>query len=96
MGSHPSLGILGLGLVIAGVMLSGCSHENTLRCGSVAMYESAQSVRALRIPDDLSVPDETESLRVPNASQRVAGAESPAAECLELAPFLSDSADPDS
>lgn len=84
---------LGLGLVIAGAMVSGCSRDGALRCGNDAMYGSAQSVGALRIPDDLSVPDETESLRVPNASARVAETEPAAPECLELTPFGSDQTD---
>ena len=84
---------LGLGLVIAGAMVSGCSHDGGLRCGNDEIYGAAQSVGALRIPDDLSVPDETESLRVPNASERVAETQSPAPECLEQAPFSSDQTD---
>ena len=59
--------------------------------GAKTLVPATAQIRA-----DLSVPDETESLRVPNASERVAGTEPLAPECLELAPFSLDQTDTDS
>jgi hypothetical protein len=56
----------------AGVMLTacltGCSGENDLRCESTDRYATATSAPPVQIPDDLSPPDETNSLRLPPAS----------------------------
>lgn len=75
---------LSLGLAIA--VLSACSSEANLICPGDESYREAVSVGPLRIPDDLSVPDETESLRIPDPSPSAAIEGSPAPECLEATP----------
>jgi hypothetical protein len=55
--------------LLAGVMctswLCGCGGDNSLNCESSERYSGASSVTPVRVPDDLSPPDETDSLRLP-------------------------------
>jgi uncharacterized lipoprotein len=62
--------------------LSGCSGEDELRCDDTSRYATSVSVPPLRVPDDLTVPDESDSLLIPDP----AAAETVATECLETPP----------
>lgn len=53
-------------LSLTAVALGACSREKSLKCASGADYVEAETAGRLRIPDDLSVPDETDSLRIPS------------------------------
>ncbi len=81
--------------VLAGVMIAsavcGCRGEAELRCEPTERYTGAASIPPVRVPDDLSVPDESNSLRLPPPS---AGEEATGAlkGCLESPPpFFQDS-----
>ena len=58
--------------VVAGVMIAsavcGCRGEAELRCEPTERYTGAASIPPVRVPDDLSVPDESNSLRLPPPS----------------------------
>lgn len=45
--------------------LGGCSGGIGLRCEDPEFYTDSGEVPPVRIPDDLSPPDESESLRIP-------------------------------
>jgi uncharacterized lipoprotein len=45
--------------------LCGCSREQSLNCESSERYASARSVPPVRVPEGLTVPNETDSLRLP-------------------------------
>jgi len=64
--------------------LAGCSRGETVKCGGGTAYQSAVSESQLRIPDDLSVPVETDALRIPAESQPRDQEDSTA--CLEYSP----------
>lgn len=51
--------------MLASALAAGCSGESGLKCESGERYQNSFSVGPIRVPDDLSVPDESESLRVP-------------------------------
>jgi hypothetical protein len=72
--------------VAAAVLLcsfSACSRDHTLACEPTERYISATSSPPVQIPDDLSPPDESESLRLPPEG----GAASPrSGSCLETPP----------
>jgi hypothetical protein len=70
--------------------LTGCGRENTVACEATERYSTATSAPPVRIPDDLSPPDETDSLRLPaEAGPTVA----PTRPCLESPPgFYADGA----
>jgi uncharacterized lipoprotein len=55
--------------VVVSVMLAsalcGCGGDRELRCEPSDRYQSAASVPPVRVPDDLSVPDESNALRLP-------------------------------
>ncbi|MBN1240929.1 MAG: hypothetical protein JXB36_20690 [Gammaproteobacteria bacterium] len=72
------------GTVLAAAMLTACSGERGLACESGERYETAVSVAPIRVPDDLSLPDETEALRVPFPSS--GNDAPPEGECLESPP----------
>lgn len=75
---------LSIAAATAAFVVAGCSGERGLSCESSERYDSASSVAPIRVPDDLSVPDESEALRVPFPTS---GAEPPSAiECLETPP----------
>ena len=67
----------------------GCSGKKELRCNPDTAYQAASSSGQLRIPDDLNVPDETESLRIPDVLPRVDDGAEPSG-CLEESPAFSE------
>ncbi len=78
-------------LIILG--LGACSSETELRCGNHSDYREAASTGTLRIPDDLSVPDESDSLSIPGALPATPEI-TEAATCLEESPAFSGSPQP--
>lgn len=65
--------------------LAGCFGDRELRCESTERYQSARSVQPIRVPDDLSVPDESGSLSIPPRPQ-ASGSDSAREACLEYPP----------
>ncbi len=63
--------------------LSGCGRDHTLACEPTERYATAISVAPVRIPDDLSPPDESDSLRLPPEAGATAALGRP---CLESPP----------
>ena len=74
------------------LVLGACSGEAELRCGRDTLYRQASSTGTLRIPDDLSVPDESDSLAIPGAAP--VDDEEAAGSCLEESPALSGAPQP--
>jgi uncharacterized lipoprotein len=76
----------------AAALLAGCSGETELRGEDTSRYATSVSVPPLRIPDDLTVPDESDSLLIPDpdaVETRVA------TECLETPPSYYEQGDDD-
>lgn len=69
----------------AATAFAGCSHkEHSLRCEPNDRYALAGSTPPVRVPDDLTPPDETDALQLPSADVgRAASGEKP---CLESPP----------
>jgi len=78
----PVLGVM----LTAACALAACSGERELICNPDSDYQEADSVGQLRIPDDLSVPDETDSLRIPDTLPAAETASQPPGGCLEASP----------
>ncbi len=90
------------GVVLASCLLAGCfGQSGALACADASRYANSSSAPPLRVPDDLSLPDESDSLSVPppprNRSASAAGSESAAStsaassatakgHCLEVPP----------
>jgi uncharacterized lipoprotein len=74
--------------------LGACSGETTLRCSNQTEYLEATSTGTLRIPDDLSVPDESDSLNIPGAPPTTQESAEADASCLEESPAFSNPAQP--
>ena len=71
-------------VVVSGLAAAaaGCSRGEELRCEDASAYASSTSIPPIRVPDDLTVPDESDSLLIPDVP---ATAETPPA-CLETPP----------
>jgi hypothetical protein len=52
-------------ILVPVLALVGCFGDRELRCESTERFQGARSVQPVRVPDDLSVPDESEALRIP-------------------------------
>jgi len=64
--------------------LSGCSKEHSLHCEPTGRYALAASTPPVRVPDDLTPPDESDALQLPSPDAgRAASGEKP---CLESPP----------
>jgi hypothetical protein len=64
--------------------LCGCGRDRTLAaCEATERYATATSAPPVQIPDDLSPPDETDSLRLPAVE---GGASAVPRPCLETPP----------
>lgn len=75
-----------LGLMIA-VGLVGCRGRYAMRCEDPERYDDSGEIPPVRVPDDLSVPDETDALRIPQAGQLpIPGRGERRGPCLESPP----------
>ena len=77
-------------VVAAGLLVGACGRDKELRCTISTGYLDAVSADQLRVPGDLSIPDETDALRVPGPSLPGGDAGS-SDECLEFSPALQSS-----
>lgn len=78
-----------IALLLTLLALGACSRGTELNCGNNTQYRAATSTGTLRIPDDLSAPDESDSLRIPGSSAAVAETGDGALNCLEESPAFS-------
>jgi uncharacterized lipoprotein len=74
-----------IGMLLAAAAL-GCSREEGLRCEDPSQYASSTTAPPIRVPDDLSVPNESDSLRIPDAAGAASPEAPPPQECLEAPP----------
>ncbi len=75
---------------VALLFVAGCGRDALLRCENPEMYRGSGERAPIQIPDDLSVPNESDALRIPSG-ERLAVVEdeddeSVAVPCLELPP----------
>ena len=73
-------------LIAVALLVGGCSRNKAVRCTVSIGYLDAASGVQLRVPGDLSLPDETDALVVPG--QSVPGESAGAGGCLENSPAL--------
>jgi len=67
-------------------LCTGCSGDRGIRCEGSDLYAGAGSVAPIRVPDDLSLPDESEALSIPTAPSDVLEEDLTAESCLESPP----------
>jgi hypothetical protein len=72
--------------IVVGALLASCSHERGNQCGDDPRYTRARTAAPVRIPDDLTPPDETDSLRLPQGARQASAAADPNGRCLETPP----------
>jgi len=74
-------------VALAGLM-GACSRDKAVKCSAGTAYLSADSASLLRVPDGLTVPDQSEALNIPAPTPpRERDANSSA--CLEYSPAYS-------
>lgn len=73
-------------LIAAVLLIGGCSRDKAVRCTVSIGYLDAPSGAQLRVPGDLSLPDNADALVVPGPS--VPGESAAAGSCLEYSPAL--------
>lgn len=71
-------------VVLAVTLVAACGRRGEVRCEDPARYETSDSIPPVRVPEDLSLPDETESLVIPPGARSTQSAS--ASECLEAPP----------
>jgi hypothetical protein len=74
-------------VIVAGLLSGACSRNKEARCTLSTAYRDAVSADQLRVPGDLSIPDETDALRVPGPASPGEDAGS-SDVCLEFSPAL--------
>ena len=80
-------------LLVALAAAVGCSRGESLACQEDLRYQESTSLPPLQVPDDLTVPDETDALRVPGPQTARAPADDEP-PCIELPPrFFEPSGD---
>jgi hypothetical protein len=79
-----------LGLLVASLLAAGCAGSGRMSCESSARYASSGSIPPVRVPEDLSPPDESQSLRIPPEPDRDSAASLPPGQCLESPPSYFD------
>jgi len=78
-------------LLLAVLALGACSRNQPLGCGGHLAYLEAETADQLRVPDDLTVPDESESLRIPAVNPPEPAESAQVPTCLEESPAFSQS-----
>lgn len=81
-----------LGIAVLSVWLAACSGERGLSCETSDRYQISTTAEPLRVPDDLSPPDESEALVIPEVPEtELASRRADATECLESPPDFFES-----
>jgi uncharacterized lipoprotein len=73
-------------VVTISVLAAACSRERGLRCEPDERYAASATAPPLQIPEDLTVPDETDALRIPDRRPDPESETSPEQPCLESPP----------
>lgn len=84
-----------VGATLAGGLLAACSGEDGLRCADEGEYRSSASAPPVRVPADLSVPEESDALQIPSGDPASESeSESEADGCLERPPDYFEGGEP--
>lgn len=83
---------LRIGVCSCLLWLGACSGPEGVVCEDTERYSKADSIPPVRVPDDLTLPDESETLAIPGGGSRAPSARADQS-CLEMAPpFFDDEA----
>jgi hypothetical protein len=66
--------------------IGGCFGGGELRCEDVLRYATSSTAAQIRVPEDLSLPNEREALQIPNAPPLDVPDPENVTECLESPP----------
>jgi uncharacterized lipoprotein len=68
------------------VCLGGCGGSRDMRCEGAMRYATSSTAAPIRVPEDLSLPDESDALQIPNAPPFDVPDPEVERECLETPP----------
>ncbi len=82
-------------MALTGTLLSGCGlFGGGLSCEEPARYGTSGSAPPVRVPDDMTVPDESQALQIPSGEPLEIPGEDEPNPCLEVPPdFFEEDAD---
>jgi hypothetical protein len=66
--------------------LAGCHRDEVVRCEDPSRYRGSASAAPVRVPDDLTPPDESEALSIPPPPAEDSAPLLDARRCLESPP----------
>jgi hypothetical protein len=73
-------------VLLAAFVVCACSREKSLTCEVDQRYEASASTPPLQVPAGLTVPDETEVLRIPQPGPGQESLQPANVGCLETPP----------
>jgi uncharacterized lipoprotein len=80
--------------LLAFSIVTACGGGGAMRCENSSLYSASTTAPPVRVPDDLSVPDESQALQIPPGEPLPPKGEDEAPDCLEQPPDFFDGADP--
>jgi len=82
-------------IILASSVVSSCSRDIGLRCVDQERYLGSEEEAPVQIPDDLTPPDESQSLRIPAPLEEGAAEQlQSTGACLESPPEFFDEGAP--
>jgi uncharacterized lipoprotein len=78
-----------ISVVLACAAIAGCFGNRGLGCEDPARYASSETAAPVRVPEGLSVPDESQALQIPSGEPLDVPAEGES-NCLERPPGFFD------
>ena len=67
-----------------------CAGGDGMRCGDPSRYARSATAAPVRVPGDLTVPDESQALQIPPGETLPPRSEDDPPECLEVPPDFFD------
>lgn len=78
-----------MGVALLSLLAAGCAGSGGMSCGSSASrYADSNSIPPVRVPEDLTPPDESRGLAIPPEPDRTADLAE--GQCLESPPPFSE------
>lgn len=90
----PRLRLEVLALIAVAATLGACSRGEGLRCADDRNYAASRTAPPVRVPDGLTVPDESDALTIPPAGSPAERETVPEGRCLEQPPDYFEGGEP--
>ena len=81
-----SVSVVVAAVIAVAVLVAGCGRDAMLRCENPEGYEDSTEHPPIRVPDDLSVPNQGDALQIPAPGQSSSEPRTSPGPCLESPP----------